>query len=123
VYLEDTLLQVIHDLRVSPYTFATEIGTFENRFILRYTTEALGLPIFTESSVVVYKNEHGLFVNTGAVTMQSVKIYDIRGRLIASREGISATETSFTTLPETQQVLLVVISSEEGVRITKKVIY
>ena len=123
VYLEDTLLQVIHDLSVSPYTFATESGTFENRFILRYTMEALGTPVFNESSVVVYRNEQGLFIHTGTVSMQAVKIYDIRGRLLTSRDAINATETSFTTLPATQQVLLVQITSEEGISVTKKVVY
>ena len=125
VYLEDTLLHVIHDLRVSPYTFVTEIGTFESRFILRYTTATLGTStsLFNENSVIVYKNEHGLFINSGASIMHAVKIFDIRGRLIASREGINATTTSFTTLPTTQQVLLVQITSEEGVSVTKKVVY
>ena len=55
--------------------------------------------------------------------MQSVKIYDVQGRLIASREGINAVQTSFTTLPATQQVLLVQITSETGEKVTKKVVY
>ena len=55
-------------------------------------------------------------------TLQS-KIYDIRGRLLTSRDAINATETSFTTLPASQQVLLVQITSEEGISVTKKVVY
>ncbi|MDN3676649.1 GEVED domain-containing protein [Flavobacterium paronense] len=123
VYLEDTLLHVIHDLRNSPYTFATEIGTFENRFILRYNTESLGVPVFNENSVVVYKNEQGLFINSGAENMKSVTIYDIRGRIIATKNHVSATATSFTDLPDTQEVLLVKIEGENGVVVTKKVVY
>lgn len=124
VYLEDNLLNVIHDLTLAPYSFATEIGTFEDRFVLRYTTEALGItPVFNENSVVVYKNEQGLYINSGKEVMQSVTIYDIRGRVIASQKQVNNTETTFTTLPTTQQVLLVKIEGENGITVTKKVVY
>ena len=125
VYLEDTLLQIIHDLTESPYSFATEVGTFENRFVLRYTTEALGIstPVFNENTVVVYKNNQGLFITTGTEPMATVTIYDIRGRELASKKQINNTTTVFTTLPTTQQVLLVRIEGEHGAVVTKKVVY
>ena len=125
VYLEDTLLQVIHDLTESPYSFATEVGTFENRFVLRYTTEALGIPtpVFNENTVVVYKNNQGLFITTGTEPMATVTIYDIRGRELASKKQINNTTTVFTALPTTQQVLLVRIEGEHGAVVTKKVVY
>jgi hypothetical protein len=124
VYLEDKLLNVIHDLTESPYSFATEIGTFEDRFVLRYTTQALGLnPVFNESSVIVYKNDQGLFINSGNETMKAVSIFDVTGRLIASQKQLNNTSTVFTTLPQTQQVLLVKIEGESGKTVTKKVVY
>ncbi|MFN7676283.1 T9SS sorting signal type C domain-containing protein, partial [Flavobacterium sp.] len=125
VYLEDTLLGVIHDLRQSDYTFTTEIGSFDTRFVLRYTTESLGTdnPIFNENTVVVYKNQQGLHVSSGNVMMENVTIFDIRGRQIAVQKHVGDTETVFTTLPSTQQVLLVKITSVDGVVVTKKVVY
>ncbi|WP_316634970.1 hypothetical protein [uncultured Flavobacterium sp.] len=36
IYLEDKKLGVTHDLRASNYTFTTAIGTFTDRFVLRY---------------------------------------------------------------------------------------
>lgn len=125
VYLEDKVLNVIHDLTEGPYTFATEIGTFEERFVLRYTDQALGTddPVFNENSVVVYKNEQGLHVNTGNEVMKSVTIYDVRGRVLATQKQVGTTTTLFTTLPDTQQVLLVKIVGENGGEVTKKVVY
>ncbi|MDI9256667.1 fibronectin type III domain-containing protein [Flavobacterium sedimenticola] len=125
VYLEDTLLGVIHNLNEAPYTFTTEAGSFDQRFILRYTTEALGVtnPIFNENTVVVYRNETGLHINSGAVNMKNVTIFDIRGRQIATQKQIGTTHAVFTTLPTTQQVLLVKIESENGITVTKKVVY
>lgn len=123
IYLEDTVTGVIHDLKSSSYTFATESGFFEDRFVLRYTAGALGVPVFTENTVVVYKNEAGLTINSGSIPMKSVAIYDVTGRLISSQKEIYATQTRFTTLPSTNQVLLVQITSETGVKVTKKVVY
>jgi len=125
VYLEDTLLNVIHDLTESDYVFATEAGTFENRFVLRYTNGTLGTaqPAFDEQSVVVYRNAAGLHINTGVINMAKVAIFDIRGREIATQNGIAATQTTFAGLPETHQVLLVKITGENGKTVTKKVVY
>jgi hypothetical protein len=125
VYLEDKTLNIIHDLTNGSYTFATELGTFEDRFVLRYTDSALGInnPVFTESSVVVYKNNQGLYINTGLESMKTVTIFDITGRVLATQKRVNNTTTVFTTLPTTQQVLLVKIEGESGRVITKKVVY
>ena len=44
IYLEDTYLNIIHDLRTVPYSFTSESGKFDNRFILRYTNQTLSTP-------------------------------------------------------------------------------
>lgn len=125
IYLEDKLLNVIHDLKVSPYTFTTEIGTFDTRFVLRYTTETLGVdnPVFNANTVIVYQNNSGLHINSGTQNMKNVTIYDVRGREIASKKQIGSTAVVFTTLPLTQQVLLVKIEGENGGTVTKKIVY
>lgn len=125
IYLEDTTLNVIHDLKQAPYVFASEQGLFETRFKVRYTTSALGTnnPIFNENSVIVYNNEQGLFVNSGAVAMKNVTIYDVAGRVIAAKTNVNNVTTSFTNLPKAQQVLLVKIESENGATVTKKVVF
>ena len=37
IYLEDKLLNVIYDLRTTPYSFTATEGIVENRFVIRYT--------------------------------------------------------------------------------------
>ena len=123
IYIEDKQLNIIYDLRQNPYSFTSAAGIFNDRFVLRYTAGALGVPVFAENTVVVYKNEAGLTINSGSIPMKSVAIYDVTGRLISSQKEIYATQTRFTTLPSTNQVLLVQITSETGVKVTKKVVY
>lgn len=125
IFLEDKLLNVIHNLKGSDYTFTTAVGTFENRFVLRYTNTTLGVnnPVFDDNTVVVYRNGLGLVVNSGAVNMAQVTVFDIRGRQLAAQNQVNNTETIFTTLPDTQQVLLVKIKADNGEEVTKKVVY
>jgi hypothetical protein len=125
VYLEDTVLDVIHDLKSGSYTFTTEIGTVDNRFILRYTNgSSLGInnSVFDENSVVVYKNQNGIHINSN-IPMDKVKIFDIRGRLILTKEGINSNETVIANLNAEEQVLLVQITSEDLRVVTKKIVY
>lgn len=123
IYLEDTLLNLVHDLKASPYVFASTAGVFESRFVLRFTALALGVPDFSENSVVVYKNDSGLHVDTGVTSMRAVSIYDVMGRLLTSQQAINATQTLFTSLPMTNQVILVQITTENGMTVTKKLVY
>jgi hypothetical protein len=51
--------------------------------------------------------------------MKSIKVFDIRGRLLLEKEAINANKTSFN-VGSTNQVLLIEITSIEGTMITKK---
>ena len=43
IYLVDKFLDISHDLKVSPYSFSTAAGKFDDRFELRYTENLLGV--------------------------------------------------------------------------------
>jgi hypothetical protein len=122
IYLEDKLLNVVQDLKQANYTFASVAGTFENRFVLRFTNMTLANPTFDEGSIVVYKNTDGIHINTGLVTMKNVEIYDVTGRLLASQTAINSAQTLFTNVTDANQILLVKITSQEGVTVTKKIL-
>lgn len=125
VYLEDQLLNVIHDLKQGNYSFTTEAGTFDTRFVLRFTNSTLGTqnPAFNENSVVVYKNDNTIHVQTSNIIMKSIKIYDLRGREILTKDNINGTKTEIANLDASQQVLLVQITSTDNVIVTKKIVY
>lgn len=122
IYLEDKTLNVIQDLKQGNYTFTSVAGTFEDRFVLRFTNTALGVPTFSEGSIVVYKNLDGIHINTGATQMKKVVIFDVTGRVIATRTNLHASETLFTNISAESQLLLVQITSEDGATVTKKIL-
>jgi hypothetical protein len=123
IFLRDNLNSVVHSLTAGAYTFTSATGTFNNRFEIIYQG-ALGVtnPTFNANQVIVYKNEvNDLVINSGTTIMASVKVFDIRGRLLLERNDINATQTSLTVVMA-NEVLLVQIISKDGVIVTKKAI-
>ena len=120
VYLEDRNTEIIHNLKESSYTFTTGIGAFDERFVLRFTGGALSNPRFDLANVVIYKDNDWI-INTGTIEMQSVKVFDIRGRLLYSNNNVLAHEARFN-VGTTNQVLLVQVTSVDGLTVTKKVV-
>ena len=123
VYLEDRLLHVIHNLKTSNYTFTTAAGTFDDRFVLRYTDAALSVAdqSFTDASVVVYKNNETVHITSLGTAIADVKIFDIRGSLLYSKTKANTNEVLVSTLASSQQLLLVTVTSVDGSVVTKKI--
>ncbi|PKP16758.1 MAG: hypothetical protein CVU07_05880, partial [Bacteroidetes bacterium HGW-Bacteroidetes-23] len=125
IYLEDKWINVIHNLNESNYNFTTETGTFEDRFEVQFTNGTLGVtnPTDASNAIVVYKNSETIFINSSNLMMAEVKLFDIRGRLITAKQDILATEVSFANLNIANQMILVQITTTDGVILTKKVAY
>ena len=124
IYLEDLLLGQSVAIKTTPYTFTSEAGTFSNRFRIVYVNNSLGTnaPVFNANQVVIYKNEINDFVvNAGNVIMSNIKVFDIRGRLLQEYKDINTSQTTIN-VGMTNEVLLVQITSEDGVVVTKKVV-
>jgi hypothetical protein len=124
VYLRDNTTGVLHDLSAGAYTFTSASGTFDARFEIIYQAMSLTVstPTFNESQVVIYKTPiNEISINTGNVVMSKVKIFDIRGRFLQEQKDINATQTTIN-VGLVNEVLLVQISSEDGVVVTKKVV-
>ena len=124
IFLRDNLLNITHNIKENPYTFASEMGEFANRFEIIYQDSTLGnsSTAFSKNSVMVYKKENFLNVNSGKVNMKSILIFDIRGRLILEKNNVNSTIFS-KNLKVENQVLIVKIKSENGSIVTKKIIY
>ena len=122
IYLRDALLNTETNLTTTSYTFASAQGEFNNRFTIAYMpNQALVNDEFTENSVVIYKNDNKIVVNSGNATMQSVKVFDLTGRLLVDKKDINATSTTLSVNAE-NQVILVQVKDINGSVVSKKVI-
>lgn len=121
VYLKDLTSNLYYDLKVAPYTFQSVAGTFDHRFVLVYQNPTLHSAVsnFTADSIVLYKPDGNLHIDTGTTLMKSVKVFDVRGRLLIEKQGINAT-SAVITLGTVPQVLFVQITSQDLTVVTKK---
>lgn len=125
IYLEDTLLGVMHNLRLAPYQFVTEAGTFDGRFVLRYNNGLLAVnpTDLNENNVVVFKQNEQIHVETSVVKMKSVQVFDLQGRLVMAKNDINSQSAILQKVGLANQVLMVQITSIDGVTVSKKIIF
>lgn len=124
VFLEDKVLNVVHNLKNATYSFTTLPGTFNDRFVLRYLPEEnLGteMPVIDANAIVIYNANNQISVKTTDVTLGDLYIYDLQGRLIFSKNNINTQEFTTTALNTNNQVVLVKIITDTKAELVKKV--
>ncbi|RXR22442.1 fibronectin type III domain-containing protein [Flavobacterium stagni] len=124
IYLKDNALNVIHDLKAGDYTFATGAGTFENRFELVYTNNALGIdtPEFS-NSVVVYAQNGVIHVQSSSSNLDHIEVYDVRGAKLATMQNVNSNTAQLAHVSNANQLLFVKVTDQNGNTLTRKVQY
>lgn len=125
IFIKDNFTGTYHNIKNGAYTFATAAGNFANRFEVVYQNAPLGTenPVFDNNSVVVYNQNGILNINSGNITMDAVKVFDIRGRLLFEQKRINASVFAINQLHAEQQVLIIQITSDDNKTVTKKAVY
>lgn len=124
ILLKDNLTAQIHNLKTSSYSFSTESGSFTNRFEIVYRS-LLGVetPTVNTNSIVIYKKNEALHINSGNYIMDKIELYDVSGRLIYTKLGVDDNEATISNLLIANQVLLVKITTAENGVAIKKAVY
>ena len=125
VYLEDKTTGKTINLRNENYTFSTLVGTFTDRFVLRYTGKTLGTDDLEnlENSVLISVKNKTVSITCSKETIKDVTIFNVGAQLVYSKNKVNSSELQITNLHSSDQVLLVKVTLENGSTITKKVIF
>ncbi|HLN95354.1 MAG TPA: Ig-like domain-containing protein, partial [Flavobacterium sp.] len=124
IYIKDNALDVTHNVTESPYQFLSEAGDFPDRLQIVYQQgPTLGTPGHpsTPWEVVVYPVNGKLHVE-GSADLKSVRIFDLRGRLLYEKNQIGATTAELDGFFPTGSMVLLKIIGNEG-ETTKKVVF
>jgi len=123
IYIEDRLLNVIHNLKQAPYVFTSNIGTFDDRFVIKYTNSTLANTNFdiVNSNVQVVAKDKQISIRSAYDKMTAVVVYDVLGREIVKKDKASENEITFTNVVAKGQALIVKITLENGETVTRKV--
>lgn len=123
VFLEDKLMQVLHNLK-EPYTFTTEKGVFNDRFVLRYQDKTAviedDVPV---EGVFISNNDKTITINTGDEVIKAIYVYDFSGGLIYSDTSVNTVGAIISDLSVSHPVLIVQVILENGKKAVKKIIY
>jgi len=70
-------------LKQSPYSFTSSIGTFDTRFILRYTNSSLTNESFTSTKALAFIKDSKLEIQASS-SIKQIELFDISGKLITT---------------------------------------
>lgn len=75
-----------------------------------------------EKSIVVFKKENTININSTEMTIKSVQLFDVSGRVIASKNNVNALETSFSSSAFEKGLILVQITGTDNKVVTHKLL-
>jgi len=122
VVLEDKLMGTTQLLKESDYTFTTEKGTFNDRFVISFPNKTLSAVDFVsdESAVQIFSTGNQLTIKSVNESILVVAVYDITGRKLFYKSGIDLNEI-ILPIQKSNQLLIAKIGLEGGNKITKKI--
>lgn len=124
IFVEDKDLNIIHDLKKSPYVFNSEIGEFNNRFILRYTNNSsLGTESFDSSNTLNVVVNQKVTVTSFEKSIKNIEVFDLAGRKIDSYKKIDALEFTLNHLSKNNVGLILKITLNDDIIISRKIIF
>jgi uncharacterized membrane protein len=125
LFLVDTLLNKVHDLSASDYTFTSAVGEFNSRFSIAFTNKALSVNdvlLNTNALKIVDLQDDFVQFNTSSnLTIKSVNIYDLLGRQLYQFKGENTSET-YRLAHLNNSVYMAKVTLSNGAVVTKKAV-
>ena len=124
VFINDKLINMIHDLKVSPYVFTSQDGVFNERFEIVYKNSFLANDDFVdENSVLVFVNNEVVTINSPKEFIKEVLVFDLLGRKIYQSNNVNQKEMQISGLHSNNQALIVKIKLVNEQELTKKLLF
>ncbi|WP_309608509.1 T9SS sorting signal type C domain-containing protein [Flavobacterium sp.] len=125
IYLEDKILNTVHNLTASPYEFDAIQGIHNDRFLLRYNDATLSNTDFNSlnNTVSVSVLNNDIKINSLQENIKNLVIYDVLGRILISKNNLNVKQFDINTLLKNNQALIVKVILENDRVITKKIVF
>jgi hypothetical protein len=127
VFVEDKVKGVVVDLKKGAYSFSTSIGTFNDRFVLRFTNNDSVLNVIDaavlDKPVIVSVQNHQIKINSFDKIMDKLMIYDLNGRLLYENENVNSNEFIIPDFNSSEQFLIVQTLLKNGEWFTTEIVF
>ncbi|MDO5971533.1 T9SS type A sorting domain-containing protein [Flavivirga aquimarina] len=125
IYLKDNLLNKLHDLSASDYTFTSEVGEFNDRFEIVFNAAALSTNDVSieenQFSIIDLDNDKVQFNTNNSLNIKTIRVYDLIGRQLYYLKGASSSET-YRLSNLNNSIYIAKVELSNGLVITKKAI-
>lgn len=121
IYLKDNLLNTLHDLSASDYTFTSEVGEFNDRFEIVFNANALSTKDISANAntLKIIELEADNVKFTASEPIKTIKIFDLLGRQLYYFKGQNDSET-YKLSNLSSSIYIAKVELYNGVIITKK---
>lgn len=123
IYLKDNTLDIIHDLKASPYQFTSEAGTIHNRFKVVYVNQSLNNAEFSSTNNVRILIKDAVSVSSSNLNMESIIVYNVLGQKLDRYENLNTNFFTLSNLRKNNSTLLLNIKLQTGETVIRKVVY
>ena len=101
-------------------------GSYTQHYIddVEYKTNTLGVPSlsFDEKNIVVFKKDNTINIKSSEMNIKSAQLFDVNGRIIATKYNVNALETSFTNQTFAKGLILVQVTGTDNKVVTRKLV-
>jgi uncharacterized delta-60 repeat protein len=125
IYIEDRAKNLIQQISQGSYTFYTEKGTFNNRFILKFKDKNLETTNLNQEQNRVFigsKNKQ-IKISSPNQLIDKVVVYDLLGRERYKNSKVNEYEFIFYDLGMSTNIILVQVTLNNGEITTQKIKY
>ena len=124
IYLRDNLLNIIHNIKNTPYTFTSAVGEFDARFEIIYQNTILNTTNFDSNNQVLVSTENNrINVRSSNQLIQEVAVFDILGRNLSSSSKIINNDFIISNILPTKQTLIIKVLLVNGITEIRKIQY
>lgn len=123
IYLQDNLLNIVHDLKLSNYQFYTESGNFDDRFVLRFTpTSTLQNNDFqfNDNAIIIYNENQNVMIKSMLTNIKEIEIIDLAGRVLLRKSNLQSNLESISLNGIFTDILIIKTQLNDGSIVTKK---
>ncbi|WP_100613533.1 T9SS type A sorting domain-containing protein [Confluentibacter citreus] len=125
VYLKDNLLNKVHNLSDADYTFTSEIGEFNDRFVVMFDNQSLSTDELVADTntlkIIDLDNDLVKFTITNDLRIKTVSVFDLLGRELYKFKGQNSEEIYLLSSLK-NSIYIAKVELSNGAVITKKAV-
>jgi hypothetical protein len=122
IFIEDRYLNTIHNLTQNPYTFPSDVGSFTDRFLIRYHASYLSSDENNSNSSINIWATNTINIKSDIERLSQVTVYDMLGSVINSLDDINTNVIEFPK-PKSNGAYILKIKLYNGIIVYRKIIF